>query len=241
MSRKPSLSFVVRVTLPSMLLTLLSCAHDAPKVTDAEHGLATFDCLAWEPRPDVENCHNEWVLAQQLAAEKFAADKAAAEKAAADRAAAEKADADRAAAAAAAATAAAAAAKPEAEPVRVYVGADAYFDFNRANLTDNDTRDLDTVAGRMQKDKDLSVHIVGYADQLGAEEYNMFLSQRRADAVRAYLIERGLSPDALSVEARGETDPIVSCEDRRGTTLIDCLQPNRRVEIEFSALEPVGR
>src|SRR5205085_1885488 len=97
---------------------------------------------------------------------------------------------------------------------------------------------LDKVAERLQNDDELSVRIVGYADQIGSEEYNLSLSQRRADAVKTYLTEHGVPETAVSVEARGETDPIVSCEGRQGTTLINCLQPNRRAEIEFSALEP---
>jgi OOP family OmpA-OmpF porin len=137
-----------------------------------------------------------------------------------------------------------AAARPEpeaipAEPVRVYIGADTYFDFDRAELSSDAKRKLDTAADRVKSADEITVRIVGYADQIGLEDYNLSLSQRRADAVRTYLIEHGMPENALNVEARGETDPIVNCEGRQGATLIDCLQPNRRTEIEFSALEPL--
>jgi OmpA-OmpF porin, OOP family len=132
--------------------------------------------------------------------------------------------------------------KPEAsapQPVRVYVGADAYFDFDRDQLTPRDARTLNDVTERLRKENDVSVRIVGYTDQIGSDDYNLSLSERRADAVKTYLIAHGIAENTISVEARGETDPIVRCEGRQGATLIDCLQPNRRAEIEFSALEPV--
>ena len=137
-------------------------------------------------------------------------------------------------AAPAAAPVAAAAPPP---PVRVYVGADAYFGFNRAELTPDDKRKLDIVANRAKNGEDASVRVVGYADQIGSDDYNLSLSQRRADAVRTYLVEQGIPENAVNVDARGEADPIVRCEGRQGASLIDCLQPNRRTEVEVSALE----
>lgn len=127
---------------------------------------------------------------------------------------------------------------PAAEPVRIFVGTDAYFVFDQAELTPKAQDNLDKIVERAQDAEEVTIRIVGFADEIGAEDYNQSLSQRRADAVRVYLIERGIPADAVSVDARGETDPIVRCEGRQGGTLIDCLQPNRRAEVEFSGLEP---
>lgn len=127
---------------------------------------------------------------------------------------------------------------PPPEPVRRFVGADAFFEFDEAELTDETRRKLDRIADRARGNDEATVRVTGYADQIGGDDYNLSLSQRRADAVRTYLIERGLPENAVSVDARGETDPVVRCEGRQGASLIDCLQPNRRTEVEFSALEP---
>lgn len=129
--------------------------------------------------------------------------------------------------------------EPAPEPRQVFIGADTYFGFGETELAENGKRALDLIAERATQAENPQIRIVGYADQVGPEDYNLTLSQRRADAVRTYLIERGVPENALTVDARGEDDPIVRCEGRQGATLIDCLQPNRRTEVEFSALEPV--
>lgn len=125
------------------------------------------------------------------------------------------------------------------EPEQIYVGADAFFGFNETELTPQAKTALDRVAERASDASEPSIRIVGHADRLGSEDYNLTLSQRRAAAVHDYLIEQGVPPTAVSVEARGESDPIVDCEGRQGESLIDCLQPNRRTEIELSIFEPL--
>lgn len=131
------------------------------------------------------------------------------------------------------------AAAPEPQPVieRVYVGTDAYFEFNQATLQ-SDARDkLDKLVTRAKDGQEPSIEITGYADPIGSEQYNLDLSQRRADAVRAYLVEQGLPEQSIRIEARGETDPIVRCDKKQGKELIQCLQPDRRSDILYSALE----
>jgi len=120
---------------------------------------------------------------------------------------------------------------------RIVLGADTYFDFNQATLRPQAQATLDKIASRAKEAEAPTIEIVGHADQIGNDEYNLMLSQRRADAVRAYFVDQGVAADAIRVEARGETDPVVRCEGRQGAELVSCLQPNRRSEILFSALE----
>ena len=130
--------------------------------------------------------------------------------------------------------------EPVAQPrteERIVLGADTYFDFNQATLRPQAQATLDKIASRAKQADELSIEIVGHADQIGNDDYNLTLSQRRADAVRAYFIDQGVAADAIRVEARGETDPVVRCEGRQGAELVSCLQPNRRSEVVFSALE----
>jgi OOP family OmpA-OmpF porin len=65
----------------------------------------------------------------------------------------------------------------------------------------------------------------------------MGLSERRAAAVRDYLVSKGVAPGFIDTEGLGKADPVVDCAGKRGPALIDCLGPNRRTEIEFSAVE----
>jgi OOP family OmpA-OmpF porin len=81
--------------------------------------------------------------------------------------------------------------------------------------------------------------VTGHTDRLGAESYNQTLSQRRADAVRDYLIVNGIPINDVRAIGQGESQPVTTlqqCPDTMPrTTLIPCLQPDRRVEVEASA------
>ena len=87
---------------------------------------------------------------------------------------------------------------------------------------------------------------VGYTDRIGSDAYNLKLSQRRAQAVKDYLVTKGIEPNRVYTEGKGEANPVKQCADpsakgevRNQKQLIDCLQPNRRVEVEVVGTRPV--
>lgn len=116
---------------------------------------------------------------------------------------------------------------------------DTLFSFDSATLTDSGKTALDDMLSRLTAEdlQQKKLQIRGYTDKIGPEAYNQKLSQERAAAVRDYLVERGVSPTYISMEGLGEANPVVNCDDKRGNALINCLAPNRRTEIEFSAME----
>jgi OmpA-OmpF porin, OOP family len=67
---------------------------------------------------------------------------------------------------------------------------------------------------------------------LGTPAYNQKLSLQRAEAVRDYLVNRGVPANRLRAQGRGETQPVVQCTEKDRAALITCLEPNRRVEVE---------
>lgn len=75
------------------------------------------------------------------------------------------------------------------------------------------------------------VAIVGFTDTIGGARYNRKLSLQRAQAVRDYLAAHGVPPQVIRVQGRGESDPVVQCPGLQGRALVQCLQPNRRVEV----------
>lgn len=97
---------------------------------------------------------------------------------------------------------------------------------------------LDAIADALGRNPQVAnVTITGYTDRLGSDRYNMALSQRRADSVKAYLAGRAVDANRLSTVARGERDPVVTCDNRARADLIACLEPNRRVEVGEFVIE----
>ena len=120
---------------------------------------------------------------------------------------------------------------------RITLSATELFDFDKAKLR-LPQPDLDAVADAMKRNAQIDkVTIVGHTDRLGTDEYNQKLSQQRADAVKAYLVDKGVAAHRLVAVGKGEKEPIVQCDDKDRAKLIDCLEPNRRVEVEQITVE----
>ncbi|MBZ0072565.1 MAG: OmpA family protein [Thiohalobacteraceae bacterium] len=129
--------------------------------------------------------------------------------------------------------------EPRRTVVRISLESDTYFGFDKAELTDSGKAKLDEMAAELAGKKDPRIQITGYTDRIGSEAYNMGLSQRRADAVKTYLAGKGIQTDIMETAAMGPKNPVVNCEGMTGRALIECLGPNRRTEVEFSAFEVV--
>lgn len=135
--------------------------------------------------------------------------------------------------AAAAPAPAAAAPKPAAQ--KVTLAADALFDFDKAVLRPEGKAKLDKLSGDIKGIKLEVIIAVGHADRFGTDAYNQKLSEKRAEAVKAYLVGKGVEPNRVYTEGKGEKQPITKadqCKGPKSKKVIDCLQPDRRVEIE---------
>lgn len=120
---------------------------------------------------------------------------------------------------------------------RITLSATELFTFDSAELSMPQPK-LDEVALALSRNAQTSnITISGYTDRLGSEAYNMKLSQRRADAVKAYLVNKGVAANRLAAVARGESNPVVQCTNKKRADLIKCLEPNRRVEVEQIVIE----
>lgn len=107
--------------------------------------------------------------------------------------------------------------------------ADVYFDYDESTLSD-DTRDkLSRNADLLKGNPQFSVTIEGHADSRGTNEYNLALGERRADAVRDYMVSLGLSADRLTIVSKGEEQPFCSEENEA------CWQQNRRGHFVITA------
>jgi outer membrane protein OmpA-like peptidoglycan-associated protein len=102
---------------------------------------------------------------------------------------------------------------------------DVLFDTGRAELKSGAGRKLDQLAQFLTEHPDRRVQIDGFTDSVGTDGYNEELSQRRADAVKAALITRGIDPGRIGTEGYGKAYPVASNTDSGGRQL------NRRVEV----------
>lgn len=105
----------------------------------------------------------------------------------------------------------------------------ALFPFDSAELTLLGQQTLDSWLASAPVG--MPVVVYGHADRLGPEDYNMELSQRRADAARMYLISKGKDPRDIRSVGKGEADPVKRCKGGPNDATKACLAPNRRVLI----------
>lgn len=125
--------------------------------------------------------------------------------------------------------------------------AETLFDFDKSVIHADGKKKLDEdVVSKMKQNPQVEVILVtGYTDRIGTNSYNQKLSQRRADAVKAYLVEQGVETKRIETDAKGESDPVISCDNVKGKVsgknkkLVECLQPNRRVMVEVKVQKPV--
>jgi outer membrane protein OmpA-like peptidoglycan-associated protein len=105
------------------------------------------------------------------------------------------------------------------------------FGFDSAQLQ-NDARDnLSKLATSLREYPESEILIVGHTDSIGNENYNMGLSERRAQSARNFLVNEGVPTDRVRIEGRGELEPIATNETDAGRS------ENRRVEVAIFASE----
>ena len=113
--------------------------------------------------------------------------------------------------------------------------ADALFDFDKAVLRPAGRAALDDFAGKIKGIDPETIMAVGHTDRFGSEAYNQRLSDQRVEAVKTYLVSKGIEPNRIRTEGKGETQPVTKtgeCDGNQSAKVIACLQPDRRVEVE---------
>jgi len=115
---------------------------------------------------------------------------------------------------------------------KVTIGATELFKFDSAEVTPAQP-ELEKLTTTLKSSSEpAKVNIVGHTDRIGSEAYNQHLSEQRAEAVKNYMVDKGVPADRLVTEGKGEKEPIVQCNEKNREKLIECLQPNRRVQID---------
>ena len=135
--------------------------------------------------------------------------------------------------------AAAPAAAPTPVAQKISIAADALFDFDKAVLRPEGKAKLDELVGKLSGINLEVIIAVGHTDAIGTEAYNKKLSEKRAAAVKDYLVSKKVEPNRVYTEGKGSKDPVhkddctkLGKKSGKNKKLVACLQPDRRVDIE---------
>jgi OOP family OmpA-OmpF porin len=122
-------------------------------------------------------------------------------------------------------------------PQKINFSADVLFDFDKAVLKPEGRALLDDLTRVLQGANYEVILTIGHADRIGSNAYNQRLSLRRAEAVKRYLVSKGIEPNRVYADGKGETQPLTKpgdCKVTNRKALIACLQPDRRVDVEVT-------
>ena len=115
--------------------------------------------------------------------------------------------------------------------------ADALFAFDKAILKPEGMTMLEDLVRQSAGLTYESIVLTGHADRFGTSEYNQKLSERRATAVKDYLVSKNIQAARIEAVGHGETQPVTAagtCAGARSAKVIACLQPDRRVDVEMT-------
>lgn len=114
------------------------------------------------------------------------------------------------------------------------LSADGLFAFGKSgidDLSEDGRMALDELSARLAERPVEIVHVIGHSDRIGSPTAIHRVSSERANAVRDYLVERGVAEERITAVGRGAVEPVVECDGGSSQEAIDCLAPNRRVEV----------
>jgi len=113
--------------------------------------------------------------------------------------------------------------------LRTTLTATVHFDYDQADLRPDDKAILDAKIPILQANSGVTIRISGHTDERGSDEYNLALGQRRAAAVKAYLVQHGIADARIETISYGEERPIAQGSDEAA------YAQNRRAEFEITA------
>jgi OOP family OmpA-OmpF porin len=122
-------------------------------------------------------------------------------------------------------------------PQSINFSADALFAFDKSILKPEGKSLLDDFAGQLSGAQYDAIFVTGHTDRFGSNEYNQKLSERRANAVKDYLVSKDAPANRINANGKGEMQPVTQpgdCKGAKSVKVIACLQPDRRVHAEVT-------
>jgi OOP family OmpA-OmpF porin len=113
------------------------------------------------------------------------------------------------------------------EPTKVFTLNNVYFDVDKATIKPESYKQLDDLVELMKLKKGMEIEIAGHTDNTGSKEHNLELSQARAEAVKKYLVKKGIDPKRIVAKGYGDSEPIATNDTPEGRA------KNRRIEVRI--------
>jgi OOP family OmpA-OmpF porin len=127
-------------------------------------------------------------------------------------------------------------------PQKISFSGDALFAFDQSELTAQGKTMLDGMVNKLDGATYDTILATGHTDRLGSNAYNQKLSERRANTVKDYLMSKNVPARRIDAQGKGETQPINhadACRGMKRTSVVSCLQPDRRVDVEMKGTKTV--
>ena len=127
-------------------------------------------------------------------------------------------------------------------PQKLSFSADALFAFDKSMLKPEGKAMLEDLVRQLNGATYDVVSATGHTDRFGSNEYNQKLSERRANAVKEYLVSKDILASRIDAGGKGETQPITKageCTGAKSAKVIACLQPDRRVDVEMQGTKTI--
>jgi OOP family OmpA-OmpF porin len=122
-------------------------------------------------------------------------------------------------------------------PQSINFSADALFAFDKSILKPEGRSLLDDFTGQLSGAQYDAIFVTGHTDRFGSNDYNQKLSERRANAVKDYLVSKDVPANRINANGKGEMQPVTlpgDCKGAKSVKVIACLQPDRRVHAEVT-------
>lgn len=127
-------------------------------------------------------------------------------------------------------------------PQKMSFSADALFAFDKSELKPEGKAMLDDLVRQLEGTTYDSISTIGHTDRFGSNTYNQKLSERRANAVKDYLVSKNVPASRIKAEGKGEMEPITKageCTGAKSASIVACLQPDRRVDVDMTGIRIV--
>lgn len=124
---------------------------------------------------------------------------------------------------------------------KIFVLKNIYFDFDKANIRTDASRELDKLVQQLVDNPEIKIELSSHTDSVGTYDYNLELSQRRAESSVSYLVQHGISPDRLVAKGYGEYKPIARNTNPDGTDNPAGRDMNRRTEFKILGVNAIPK